>query len=44
MKRKADAWNKSVQLALKRYIYDRIYESHHDDSEKQKKKKQRKAQ
>lgn len=23
---KADAWNKSVQLALKRYIYERIYE------------------
>ncbi len=25
MKKKADAWNQSVQLALKRYIYDRIY-------------------
>jgi hypothetical protein len=32
MKKKADAWNKSVQLALKRYIYERIYEPNESDS------------
>ena len=26
MKKKADGWNISVQLALKRYVYDRIYQ------------------
>ncbi len=44
MKKKADAWNKSVQLALKRYIYERIYEPNESDTERTKKSKQQKAQ
>ena len=44
MKMKADAWNKSVQLALKRYIYERIFEPLESDSEKTKKNKQINAQ
>lgn len=32
MKRKADAWNKSVQLALRRYIYEKLYEPRKEDS------------
>jgi lysophospholipid acyltransferase len=44
MKMKADAWNKTVQLALKRYIYERIYDPQDSDTERIKKQKQRKAQ
>jgi hypothetical protein len=26
MKKKADGWNIPVQIALKRYVYDRVYQ------------------
>ena len=44
MKKKTDGWNKSVQLALKRYVYDRLYIPSTDHTPKQKKKLQIKAQ
>ena len=44
MKKKTDGWNKSVQLALKRYVYDRLYTPSSEHTPKQKKKSQIKAQ
>lgn len=44
MKKKADGWNISIQIALKRYIYDRINRSSPNDTPKQKKKLQIAAQ
>lgn len=44
MKRKADAWNIPIQLALKRYIYDREYIPSQHHTPKEKKKYQIKAQ
>lgn len=44
MKKKTDGWNISVQLALKRYVYERIYQPSETLSAKQKKKLQIMAQ
>jgi hypothetical protein len=44
MKKKADAWNISVQIALKRYIYDRAVNNSPDADIKTKKISQKKAQ
>lgn len=44
MKKKADGWNIPIQIALKRYIYDRIYQPQEGQSPKEKKKQQIAAQ
>jgi len=40
MKKKADGWNIPIQIALKRYIYDRVNKANHTLTPKQKKKLQ----
>lgn len=40
MKMKADSWNIPIQVALKRYIYDRINKANENHTPKQKKKLQ----
>lgn len=44
MKKKADGWNIPIQIALKRYIYDRINKANETHTPKQRKRLQIEAQ
>ena len=44
MKKKADGWNIPIQIALKRYIYDRVNKANDSLTPKEKKKLQIAAQ